>query len=349
MARIAADMNAPTLYHTETGKPITASDLQQMLANIKPTDARADDARAYLEGLLRGFNNNNNNRPTKPDTSERLCDLLLNLTGNNGMREDTRQLLPAIRDAQKFFFSTEQHELWAETFKTWQGLYATIPSIACPFHICWLEWSFPKSNIYNDISHGMLVISDETLMKGKIYVFYHRVSEVIARMIPEAIFFDFKPYVENIYATLDEMFFLENKSRENDLVEWEDIIGEFMLHIGVLNLPKRIITLTKEDFTEHNRLRRSLGQHKKQRQEYHLVNISLTKTELDAEVAAMLKERREYQGGTHASPGEHDVRGHWSISKLGRRYWRNPFRRGSGPLKTSAGRKGYQLKTGEPS
>jgi hypothetical protein len=38
--------------------------------------------------------------------------------------------------------------------------------------------------------------------------------------------------------------------------------------------------------------------------------------------------RSNSKGGTHASPRSHDVRGHWSVSKLGKRYWVKSHKRG---------------------
>lgn len=38
--------------------------------------------------------------------------------------------------------------------------------------------------------------------------------------------------------------------------------------------------------------------------------------------------RNPLKGGTHASPRLHDVRGHWAVSKKGKRYWVKPHRRG---------------------
>lgn len=35
------------------------------------------------------------------------------------------------------------------------------------------------------------------------------------------------------------------------------------------------------------------------------------------------------KGGTHASPRHHDRRGHWSVSKLGKRYWRRATKVGN--------------------
>lgn len=35
------------------------------------------------------------------------------------------------------------------------------------------------------------------------------------------------------------------------------------------------------------------------------------------------------KGGTHASPRHHDRRGHWSVSKLGKRYWRKATKVGN--------------------
>lgn len=114
-----------------------------------------------------------------------------------------------------------------------------------------------------------------------------------------------------------------------------------VLTIMFLNFPKPVVTYTKEDFNEYNKSRRRLGLHRSQRQEYHIVNVAPHRTELDEEVAKLIAERREYRGGTHASPGEHMVRGHYATSKLGFRYWRNPHRRGRGPVKSS--RKGYKV------
>src|SRR5262249_28466897 len=67
------------------------------------------------------------------------------------------------------------------------------------------------------------------------------------------------------------------------------------------------------------------------RQEYHVVTINPIKKVFDEQVAAILA---EHEKGTHASPGEHTVRGHWCESKRGIRFWRNPHKRGSGPCKT---------------
>jgi hypothetical protein len=105
------------------------------------------------------------------------------------------------------------------------------------------------------------------------------------------------------------------------------------------------VQITKDDFAEYNKTRRLLGQRKAQRQEYHVVTIKATREEYTEEAARIMAERREQepsqpQGGTHASPGEHSVRGHWAVSKLGKRFWKNPHRRGSGPCRSL--KVGYQ-------
>lgn len=52
------------------------------------------------------------------------------------------------------------------------------------------------------------------------------------------------------------------------------------------------------------------------------------------------------KGGTHASPRHHDRRGHWSVSKLGKRYWRRATKVGN-PANGVVFHD-YQLKTKEP-
>lgn len=43
------------------------------------------------------------------------------------------------------------------------------------------------------------------------------------------------------------------------------------------------------------------------------------------------KQASPYQGGTHASPRLHEVRGHWVVRK-GKRFWRKPHQRGDASL-----------------
>lgn len=42
-----------------------------------------------------------------------------------------------------------------------------------------------------------------------------------------------------------------------------------------------------------------------------------------------IKPRSEHKGGTHASPRQHDVRGHWVKNKHGKTFWRKPHKRGN--------------------
>jgi hypothetical protein len=120
-----------------------------------------------------------------------------------------------------------------------------------------------------------------------------------------------------------------------------------MLGFIVLNLPKekQIIEVTKEDLTEYNRQRRRLGQHKSQRQSCHLVTISTTKTEPSEELAAILAEMKA-ERDPRASPGEHDVRGHYRTYRNGSRVWIDPHKRGEGPLKSI--RAGYRVQKQAP-
>jgi hypothetical protein len=41
------------------------------------------------------------------------------------------------------------------------------------------------------------------------------------------------------------------------------------------------------------------------------------------------KPKTEHKGGTHASPRQHDVRGHWVKNKHGKTFWRKPHKRGN--------------------
>jgi hypothetical protein len=41
------------------------------------------------------------------------------------------------------------------------------------------------------------------------------------------------------------------------------------------------------------------------------------------------KPKTEHKGGTHASPRQHDVRGHWVRSRQGKTFWRKPHKRGN--------------------
>ena len=42
-----------------------------------------------------------------------------------------------------------------------------------------------------------------------------------------------------------------------------------------------------------------------------------------------VKPKTEHKGGTHASPRQHDVRGHWVKNKHGKTFWRKPHKRGN--------------------
>jgi hypothetical protein len=46
-------------------------------------------------------------------------------------------------------------------------------------------------------------------------------------------------------------------------------------------------------------------------------------------VIGPIKPRSEHKGGTHASPRQHDVRGHWVKNKHGKTFWRKPHKRGN--------------------
>jgi hypothetical protein len=43
------------------------------------------------------------------------------------------------------------------------------------------------------------------------------------------------------------------------------------------------------------------------------------------------KQKFPHQGGTHATPRQHDVRGHW-VNRNGKRFWRKPHKRGDASL-----------------
>src|ERR1700746_32272 len=96
----------------------------------------------------------------------------------------------------------------------------------------------------------------------------------------------------------------------------------------VLNFSKQAVETTKENLAEYNRLRRSLGQKKLIRQEYHIVRIN---TAALAETAAPLPRQSSPPGIT---TGEHSVRGHYRHYKSGLVLWINEHRRGHGECKS---------------
>jgi hypothetical protein len=117
----------------------------------------------------------------------------------------------------------------------------------------------------------------------------------------------------------------------------------------VLNVPKdrEYVEITDEDLDDYNRQRRRIGQHRTQRQAYHMVTISTTKQELSDELAELRAQRRAARGDDerpHTTRGEHEVRGHPRHYRSGLIVWINPHRRGSGPVQSI--KLGYKIKQG---
>jgi hypothetical protein len=127
---------------------------------------------------------------------------------------------------------------------------------------------------------------------------------------------------------------------------WDREIGQQLVaFLLILAMPKSVVEITKDDFVDYNKSRRRLGMHKSQRQEYHVVKVNKTTYEPNAEAAAIMarvrQERGEPQGGTHASPGVHNVRTHRRELRSGRVIWVKEHKRGDGPCRSK--RAGYEV------
>jgi hypothetical protein len=286
------------------------------------------------------------------------------------------ETLPTLRGTEKFFF--EEEAAIAIRDMDFDLIADLIPQFArFPYSHCWFE--FPDMAL-------LIEASDDTFQRGNIRVFFeNKKFDCLSFTVGTTILFDFTEDFEGFETERNRRIYgqaigetdasptspgrnfkevslsqekigfrfnhLTYKQFEKESIEqflyWVERGFFFkVLSVMLLNFPKHIVEITKDDFADFNKKRRRLGQRKKQRQEFHHVRITGTKTELTDEAARIMAERRaqyEPKGGTHASPGQHNVRGFRRVSKYSRVTWVKPHSRGKGPCKTI--RQGYKTET----
>jgi hypothetical protein len=250
------------------------------------------------------------------------------------------QFINSVRNAEKFVFQSDAFD----AFKLNEELDQLVPIFAkFPYQNCWFEIEgTPK---------GFLIHADDSLQRGTItYVRQIDWDPIIS--INWDLAFDFTAGFNSNRESRSRFWPIVRQNEQecrfqlNNFLRTDGGLLQLLVMPMLLNFPKHVIEVTKDDFADYNKKRRRLGQHKKQKQELHHVKITGTKTEFTEEAARIMAERRaqyEPKGGTHAAPGEHNVRGFRRVSKYGRVTWVKPHSRGKGPCKTI--RQGYKTET----
>jgi hypothetical protein len=240
---------------------------------------------------------------------------------------------PTIRAAEKFCFPLET---FAEVLAKLEEIgleNLDLPQFGkLPFQQCWCEFPGHEGNAF-----GVLYEADNTYQRGAIRL-YRLLKTELCWFGPFSIRFDFtdNPNADKIADRF--AFVAEDNAPDDDLKAFyteimQDGLLEHLVAFTVLNFSKQAAETTKENLAGYNRLRRSLGQKKLTRQEYHIVRIN---TAALAETTAPLPRQ---SSPTDITKGQHSVRGHYRHYKSGLVLWINEHRRGHGECKSK--RRGY--------
>ena len=217
-----------------------------------------------------------------------------------------RELRAQIREAEKFFVSAESLDFSDEGMALRRF----------PYRNLWIEVDDKA-----DWPTGFLIAAEENCLAADVRSFIEPPDLGNKNSgIKMVSFF--------VQIREDEIFVQSHDPRE--VVE---ICRDQLLYLlSLINQPHAVIDL--EDYTQYNKARRRLGQHKKQRLAFHTVRLS---QELEREVY----HRLNAEPNAHSTRGEHTVRGFYRYYKSGRVSWVRPHRRGSGECKSK--RLGYEI------
>jgi len=125
------------------------------------------------------------------------------------------------------------------------------------------------------------------------------------------------------------LYFEDRRYEDSDIAKQVSTISIVVLAVFLRSLDRQLISEVYTPIPSKNHAKR-IRQGKKPLFDWHTVVLE----------PRSVKES-EALGGTHSSPRQHDVRGHW-VTRNNKRFWRKPHKRGDASLGVIF--KDYQLK-----